>query len=1024
MGQVEWQMVKEVLYGAISTPPAARSEFLDSACRGDPELRSRVEVLLGSYESDFLESPLLAYDERPKGRSEPLLEPGRTFSHYTILKLLGRGGMGEVYLANDEKLDRLAAIKIIHGESGFGDQSAARLMREARSVAKLDHPNICSVYEVGETDGQPFIAMQYVEGEMLDTLIQSEAISYSDALSYARQIAAALAKAHSWGIIHRDIKPSNIIVDRRKQVKVLDFGLAKEIWVNPETADISAVGLIAGTLTYMSPEHARGQDIDGQTDIWSLGVVLYQMFTGKLPFKGETKADLIAHLLNSDFEPPSDIERTLPPAVDHIIGRALAKDRLARYGTAEEFDADLADLAETGSVAASRGFVSSHKAVEASMLSRVYSIGLYLMPLVLFAAIAAGGLSIWQGRSSGAAAQPFATNAGSMTVNSLYALKRQMGGAITSLEFSPDSKSIAFTLSGEKGTAIYIQQLSGEAPVRITDESITSFSPVWSPDGERIAYLVQLDGQVAIWSIPAQGGDPTRLVPLKERSTDYLLNKWSRDGRRLFITNIGLPGELDLETGEITSIDLEGIIGKPARDFSVSPDESLIMVTIFDEGKSQLWAKSLITGEVKVADAESDGTRPSLFPDNQTYAYTSARSGKPQIYIRSIDDSTSRPVTFGNFHSTFPVVSPDGQKIVYVSNIDEANVFSTDIYSNRETPVTTDVGMQLFPKYSPDLNAIAYQSVDDGRALTAGRIRIKGGPSSYTEIRGGQPLFSPNGAEIAFVRGETATITGFVAGADGQSETRITTVGIQIPAYRIAPFELFHEFLQWSPDSSKLAFVSRSSGNQNIWSVGRDGSDERMLTDLNDGTVAVTPLWAPDGERLAFIRAKGPAPAYSAENAENEISIYAHGTITAIARFEVPVSLLCWSLTRNGVYVAVLASGKPLHPHFNTFDIYFVSADGSGRVQKVSRLPNARRFGIRISPDQKWIAYTQRRDDVDDLHIVPMGSSEPRRITTNDDSTVFYSGLTWSPDSRTLLYSKQTGGMQISLISHEIQEEN
>ncbi len=1020
MSQLEWQKVKEVLYGALSTPPATREEFLDSACGDDGELRTRVEVLLGSYESEFMESPLLAHEDVKRVRSEPLLEPGRKFSHYTILKLLGRGGMGEVYLANDENLDRLAAIKIIHGDSGFGDQSAARLIREARSVAKLDHPNICSVYEVGETYGQPFIAMQYVEGEMLDTLIQAGSVSFSDAIAYARQIAAALAKAHAWGIIHRDIKPSNIIVDRRKQVKVLDFGLAKEIWVDPETTDISAVGLIAGTLTYMSPEHARGQDIDGRTDIWSLGVVLYQMLTGKLPFCGETKADVISSILNSDFNPPTSVSKAMPPATDYVISRALQKDLLKRYATAEEFDSDLTDLAETGTVEVRAGFDQT-PGISASSLPSLYRFGRVAVPLIMIAALAIVGLGVWQTRNAASVAPPFMANIADMQVSSLYDLKRQAGGAITGLSFSPDGNAVAFALSGEKGTSVYVQQLSSEEPLRITDETVTASSPVWSPDGNRVAYLSASGDGVSIWGSSLTGEEKVPLAGLEGRLLDYELNKWSNDGTSVFLTVRRRPSYIDLETGKITPLDVTGIDGNILGGVRVSPDETQFFVNTIQDDAEQLWLKSIDTLDARrVAGPAAGIGAASWFPDNQAYAYTADHNGRLQIFVGNVNGPSSRPVTFGNFNSNLPVVSADGRKIAYISNKDEANIFSIDVASGRETPLTAEVDMHLFPAIASDGDTVVYQTFNDGTKLEAGRIRIKG-RTLPAPVRGSRPTWSPDGTQIAFTRGHHAAAPNlFTIGLSGEPEHQITTAGITGVAYTIAPFDYDGSPFSWSPDSAKLAFVSASSGKSNIWTAARDGANEMILTNLEDTAKKVaSPMWSPDGQRLAFIHGTAPKP--GGFPLQNSIMVHSGGKAVSVAAFRLPVSLLGWSAGTNGLYVAV-ADYASLPPEGDT-DIYFVSADGSDRVRKVSRLPNARRFGIRISPDQKWIAFTQRRDDIDDLYIVPMGSSEPRRITSNDDSTVFYSGVTWSPDSRTLLYSKQTGGMQISLISHTQQEE-
>ena len=247
MKQENWQKVKKVFYSALNRAEPDRGAYLDNACSGDAKFRSEVELLLNSYESEFLETPIWPADDEPSP-TVPFLAAGAEFSHYQIVKLLGRGGMGEVYLANDTSLDRLVAIKIVHEGSGLGEKAEKRLLREARSAARLDHPNICSVYEIGETNGRPFIAMQFIEGDTLETLIRNALLTPKECIDIVIQIAAALSEAHTRGIIHRDIKPSNNIIDLRKQVKVLDFSLAKLVLIEAGSrtmSNLTEIGTVA-----------------------------------------------------------------------------------------------------------------------------------------------------------------------------------------------------------------------------------------------------------------------------------------------------------------------------------------------------------------------------------------------------------------------------------------------------------------------------------------------------------------------------------------------------------------------------------------------------------------------------------------------------------------------------------------------------------------------------------------------------------------------------------------------------------
>ncbi len=252
--------------------------------------------------------------------------------------------MGDVYLAEDTKLYRKVAIKFLKFADG---KSEKQLKREARISARLNHPNICTIFEIAEHQNQSFIVMEYIEGETLDKLIQDGNLNVPDSLEIIKSIANALSEAHLNGIIHRDVKPSNIIITTKEQVKVLDFGLAKRSILHENDSELSLfskAGVIAGTVSYMSPEQARGQEIDVRTDIWSLGVVFYEMLTGRLPFGGESKGDIIASILTKDPPKLYEINVNFHPSFDKVIGKALEKNCDARYSSIKEFLADTARL--------------------------------------------------------------------------------------------------------------------------------------------------------------------------------------------------------------------------------------------------------------------------------------------------------------------------------------------------------------------------------------------------------------------------------------------------------------------------------------------------------------------------------------------------------------------------------------------------------------------------------------------------------------------------------------------------------
>ena len=350
-----WQQVERIYNEALQRELAERSAFLDEACAGDESLRREVESLLSYHEAakGFIDEPAIEVAARQIAEDQAMKLVGQQIGSYRILSLVGAGGMGEVYVAEDVTLDRRVAIKFLSVGSQTDDQTRGRLIREAQAAAKLDHPNVCAIHEVGRHQGQSFIVMQYIEGETLAARIKNGPMPLPEVLGAAIQIAGALAEAHSHGIIHRDIKPQNIMLTSRGQIKVLDFGLAKleagELSSRSEGQTqplLTQPGMIPGTVPYMSPEQLRGENLDARSDLFSFGVVLYEMLTSRQPFAAASRAASIAAIL--DHEPPplaSFVEA--PEEMQRIVSKCLEKDRGRRYQSAQDLASDLTSTLRT-----------------------------------------------------------------------------------------------------------------------------------------------------------------------------------------------------------------------------------------------------------------------------------------------------------------------------------------------------------------------------------------------------------------------------------------------------------------------------------------------------------------------------------------------------------------------------------------------------------------------------------------------------------------------------------------------------
>ena len=360
MADAKWQKVREIFDSALRHKPDERRRFVNEVCGEDKTLLAEVESLLSSLDSaeSFMETPAVAKVAGMIEADKKTLEAGKCFGHYEIIEQIGAGGMGVVYLAKDTRLERKTAIKILPGNVAQDEERMQRFVREAKSASALNHPNIITIYEIGETDNTDFIATEYIEGDTLRKRLKGSPINLKSALEIAIQVASALDAAHRTGIVHRDIKPENVMIRPDGLVKILDFGIAKlseppavagGLSVNDSEAATAikaytSPGMIIGTAAYMSPEQARGLAVDARTDVWSLGVLLYEMAAGRLPFEGQTTSDVISSILQKEPPALTLFSEEADARLDEIVTKALTKDKEERYQSAKDLFIDLKRL--------------------------------------------------------------------------------------------------------------------------------------------------------------------------------------------------------------------------------------------------------------------------------------------------------------------------------------------------------------------------------------------------------------------------------------------------------------------------------------------------------------------------------------------------------------------------------------------------------------------------------------------------------------------------------------------------------
>ncbi|HEX2521323.1 MAG TPA: protein kinase, partial [Terriglobia bacterium] len=469
-----WQQIDKLLERVLELEPGERRDFLDEACAGDEELRREVEALLGAHEQagSLLSSPAFGAANQ---KSVPQSLLGQSFGHYQILSRLGEGGMGIVYKARDQHLDRFVAIKVLPPELVADPDRKRRFVQEAKAASSLNHPNIITLHDIGNESGIDFIVMEYVAGKTLDQRIPRKGMRLNEALKFAVQMADALAKAHSAGIIHRDLKPTNVMVTDGS-VKVLDFGLAKltEVesgeGVTRSLESLTETGTIVGTVSYMSPEQAEAKKVDARSDIFSFGSVLYEMVSGQKAFQGDSKMSTVAAILKQEPQPISQRAPGTPLELEKIINRCLRKDPERRFQHMADIKVALQELREESDSGTLAGALP---AVRPTRWPWGWA----------GAALAVVALAVATWLFRGTARKP----AGAPEVVPLTT----SAGFERSPSFSPDGNQVAFSWNGDKqdNFDIYIKLIGSPTPVRLTTDPAEDIRPAFSPDGRSIGFL-------------------------------------------------------------------------------------------------------------------------------------------------------------------------------------------------------------------------------------------------------------------------------------------------------------------------------------------------------------------------------------------------------------------------------------------------------------------------------------------------------------------------------------------------------